>query len=570
MWRCSKIMHVQRDIHPTVLSSLEGIVDQMVWFRENWYEEVLRQLRQGLTKCYAIAFENRGAVSEATITPHTLNFVKKLVSTFGIGIENISASVAATFSSAASESLARRAQATYQDPVFQKMKGQFTSDFDFSQPGAMKLHNLISKLKKWIRILEAKTKQLPKSFLIEEKCRFLSNFSQKHTEVELPGELLLPRHSHYHIRIARFMPRVEIVQKHNTAARRLYIRGTNGKIYPYLVVNDSGLGDARREERVLQLLRMLNHYLAKQKETSRRFLHITVPRVVAVSPQMRLVEDNPASISLLDIYKSGCSKLSIEHDAPIARYYERLAEVQARGSQTTHTVLRDILREVQTNMVPKTMLKDWAVRNFKSATDYWQFRKMFTLQLSLTCICEHALHLTRMNAEMMYVHQDSGLVNISYNRFDVDDTTGELDANRPVPFRLTANIVEYLSSIGITGPLTASAIATARCLVQPNFKLPTILRAILRDEIIAVHKKKLIDEKPLIDPSTDVSQEKTVEVDMEKIITVVNKAVSAIMARLNAISYFNSMETNKMSSLVQAAHSPDNLCRMDPAWHPWL
>ena len=55
----------------------------MVWFRETWYEEVLRQLRQGLAKCYAIAFENRGAVSEATITPHTLNFVKKLVSTFG-------------------------------------------------------------------------------------------------------------------------------------------------------------------------------------------------------------------------------------------------------------------------------------------------------------------------------------------------------------------------------------------------------------------------------------------------------------------------------------------------------
>ena len=32
-------------------------------------------------------------------------------------------------------------------------------------------------------------------------------------------------------------------------------------------------------------------------------LYFTVPRVVAVSPQMRLVEDNPASVSLLDVYK---------------------------------------------------------------------------------------------------------------------------------------------------------------------------------------------------------------------------------------------------------------------------
>ena len=320
MWRCSRIMHMQRDLHPTVLSSLEGIVDQMVWFRENWYEEVLRQLRQGLAKCYIIAFDNMGGVSEATITPHTLNFVKKLVATFGIGIENFSNSGSSyTGSSAANESLVRRAQASQQDPVFQKMKSEFSSSFDFTVPGAMKLQNLIQKLKKWIKILEAKTRTLPKSFLIEEKCRFLSNFSRQTAEVELPGELLLPKHSHYQVCIQRFMPRVEIVQKHNAAARRLYIRGHNGKVYPYLIINDSGLADARREERVLQLLRMMNHMLGKHKETSKRFLNFTVPRVVAVSPQMRLVEDNPSSVSLLDIYKNSCQKQGLDHDNPIAR-----------------------------------------------------------------------------------------------------------------------------------------------------------------------------------------------------------------------------------------------------------
>lgn len=58
----------------------------MEWFREHWYEEVVRQLRQALAKCYAIAFENRESVNEAKITPHILNFVKKLMSTFGIGV----------------------------------------------------------------------------------------------------------------------------------------------------------------------------------------------------------------------------------------------------------------------------------------------------------------------------------------------------------------------------------------------------------------------------------------------------------------------------------------------------
>ena len=68
-------------------------------------------------------------------------------------------------------------------------------------------------------------------------------------------------------------------------------------------MNDGCLMESRREERVLQLLRLLNPCLEKRKETAKRQLLFTVPRVVAVSPQMRLVEDNPTSISLFDIYK---------------------------------------------------------------------------------------------------------------------------------------------------------------------------------------------------------------------------------------------------------------------------
>lgn len=552
MWRCSKIMQMQREIHPTVLSSLEGIVDQMVWFRENWYEEVLRQLRQALCKCYVIAFDTRGAVAEAVVTSHTLNFVKKVVATFGIGIGITT-----------SESLARRAQATAQDPLFQKMKGQFAADFDFMQPNALKLQTLIQKLRVWIKILEAKTKILPKSFLIEEKCRFLSNFNLKTAEVELPGEFLLPKHSHYHVKIARFMPKVEIVQKHNTSARRMYIRGHNGKIYPYLVVNDSGLGEARREERVLQLFRMLNLYLGKHKETSRRFLNFTVPRVVSVSPQMRLVEDNPSSLSLLDVYRSECAQRNIDPEAPMARYYERLAAVQARSAQASHQVLRDILREVQASMFPKDSLRQWAMAQYPSPTHYWTFRKMMTLQLSLINFAEYTFHLTRLNPDMLYLHRDSGQLNVSYFKFDSDDSS-ELDANRPVPFRLTPNLGDFITNIGMAGPLTASGISVARCLVSPNFQIQAILRVILRDELMTGYKKRMEDKM-----AGSVSTEQKHEMDNETVVNVVNKAVTMVMNRLNALSTFEGPES-KMATLVAAANSHDNLCRMDPAWHPWL
>lgn len=71
-------------------------------------------------------------------------------------------------------------------------------------------------------------------------------------------------------------------------------------------------------------------------------------------------------------------------------------------------VLRDILKEVQGNMVPRSMLKEWALHTFPNATDYWTFRKMFTIQLALIGLAEFMLHLNRLNPEMLQIAQVSG------------------------------------------------------------------------------------------------------------------------------------------------------------------
>ena len=49
--------------------------------------------------------------------------------------------------------------------------------------------------------------------------------------MDIPGEYLMPKAMPYYVRIARFMPRVEIVQRHHSTVRRLYIQGDNGKVY---------------------------------------------------------------------------------------------------------------------------------------------------------------------------------------------------------------------------------------------------------------------------------------------------------------------------------------------------
>lgn len=110
--------------------------------------------------------------------------------------------------------------------------------------------------------------------------------------------------------------------------------------------------------------------------------------------------------------------------------------------------------EVQITHISPNLLKNWAFEIYKTPTDYWTFRKMvriasqskekelprrfpfategkcilmavvlqITLQLSLSCFAEYVFHLTRLNPDMMFIHQDSGLINVSYFKFDVDDS----------------------------------------------------------------------------------------------------------------------------------------------------
>jgi len=74
--------------------------------------------------------------------------------------------------------------------------------------------------------------------------------------------------------------------------------------------------------------------------------------------------------------------MQVDYDMPIVKYYDRLSEVQARGTQATHTILREIFSEIQLTMIPKILLKHWALKTFTAATDFWHFRKMVSIKFN--------------------------------------------------------------------------------------------------------------------------------------------------------------------------------------------
>src|SRR5690625_1923005 len=151
--RMTRLMQLMRDQHPQQLSSIEGFIDQLsVTFREQQqFEDLLRYMRQCLTKMYGMAFESRNAVADSEINAQIANFIHKMQTTFEVQQYQAQQAAAAAESqsgnSARKQLLMQRAQAAI-DPEFQKLRQQFQHDFDLRQSSSGKLHTMIVKMKK--------------------------------------------------------------------------------------------------------------------------------------------------------------------------------------------------------------------------------------------------------------------------------------------------------------------------------------------------------------------------------------------------------------------------------------
>ncbi|KAL5252847.1 hypothetical protein ACHWQZ_G015572 [Mnemiopsis leidyi] len=528
---CNKLLHVLREIHPTMLNALESIIETLHYMKDAWYDEVLQKLYTVIQMCETEAFEidHRQDVLNVKISQQIYKYITSIIQYLNTIPAN-----------------SRSRDASKQTTI----KQRFEADFDFSNNQGKRLHKVLKTLKCWVKMLDKTQSNSSKNYM-EERCSYLSKFCSSSAEVYLIGEFLNPK-AHY-VKIARFLPKIETIRKHSLTARRLFIRGSNGKVYPYLMVNTSShIKQARSEERFLQLLRMFNKSLVQRKESCRRNLQWSVPKVVATAPSSRLIEDNTSNISVLEIYRWYCKNRTpeMEVDAPIAYYYEQLGRMQNEGSVLNRIALNKIYHYIQTNILPPTVLLDWAKKTYPDPVMFWSFRHQITRQTALDCLVQFALFLSSLKPEHIYITQETGTLSTVHYHIPISKDTGEFVHEQHIPFRLTPNMITLMGPISLSGPMVFSMIAAARCLIDPKLGTDAILHAILKDEVQASIK--------------DMTEPRVISM-----IEDIQSAVNQIMSRLQTAANFEKAES-KLPSIISLTTTPENLCRLDPAWYPWL
>eukprot|EP00958_Prasinococcus_capsulatus_P028071 scaffold6247_cov416-Prasinococcus_capsulatus_cf.AAC.17 len=347
-------------------------------------------------------------------------------------------------------------------------KEEFESDLDPEKRTFPKtLTELTARLKKWRNKLQGRVQaRLPGKLLLEEESKQLRHFRSR--EVEIPGQYLndaevSPEHT---IKLERIGSDVGIVRRHGTSHRTLSFIGNNGRVTQFLVQTSLTPG-ARSDERVLQIFRVWNKLLSKHRESRRRQLLFHVPVMVPVWPQVRLVEDEPSYTSLGEVYEINCARYGRAADAPVAYFKERLSQAGPQLQQDPNAALQirhQTYKEVASQLVTENILSQYMYKTLPTGNHLWVFKRQFAAQMALSGLASHLLHIgARAPTKTLFAKSSGKVFQLDFHcLYD----GGKLEAEEPVPFRLTRNLQSFITPFGVEGIFVTSMVAASQ--VSPS------------------------------------------------------------------------------------------------------
>ncbi|KAF9968989.1 hypothetical protein BGZ73_008918 [Actinomortierella ambigua] len=450
----------------------------------------------------------------------------------------------------------------FSENLFQpQVKAAFVHDFIANKPT---LSQFVTRLQQWRDKFEDILDSKPRRQQLENWSHYLAEFQhQKFDDIEVPGQyLLLKDSSNDFVRIDRFESEVELLRGPMNCTRRLTIRGHDGSVHPF-VVQQPASRQGRREERVMQLFRILNSVLERKKESRKRNLFFHLPLIVPLAPQIRILQDDPSYASLHGIYEEHCNMIGIHKDDPIMYYTSKVkAGMDIKKPADMLNLKMEIADEIASKMIPETILTDYMTRNMKSYTDLWMIRKQFTAQMASVTFLTYIMSIGHRFPTKWFISLKTGNVWTSDMLPVFSPMTATFANSEPVPFRFTPNFQNFITPTGVEGIFTSSLMSIARSLSEPEFEFDQYLGIFIRDELVSWFTAgvKQLNEQILSEKvSTTVDQ-----------VLKRTSILSCKPEREKGRAGTNIPANQTILDLISQASNPLKYAQMDCTWLQWL
>ncbi|RDW26905.1 hypothetical protein B0I72DRAFT_92085 [Yarrowia lipolytica] len=438
------------------------------------------------------------------------------------------------------------------------IKSAFEAEFVTDKPN---LETYVTRLRKWRDRFEEKLDSRNSSIHLEALSPHLSEFHyQKFEDIEVPGQYLQLKDSNMHfVKIDRFMPTVSIVRGHGICYKRLTIRGHDGSMHPFAVQYPSAR-HCRREERVMQLFRILNDALSRNRETRKRYLQFTLPLCVPLSPHIRLVQDDSRYVSMQAIYEDFCHRKNVSRDEPsiFAMHQLRAAFDSKLPKPDISSIKMEILSSIQEELVPKTVFSDYFTRIYPQFSDFWLFRKQFSYSYAGVTFLIFMMSINNRYANKILINTGSGNVWTTdiVPVLPPQKSTPTFHNGEAVPFRLTPNIQQLMGPTNMEGLFSFAIMLIARAVTEPEFSLDQYMSLFVRDEMISWY-----------------TQQHRPSVQDQQLREIVKVNVDGIVKRASSLAQVgqgNVPANQTVIDLISQAVNPRYLALTDNLWQAYL
>ena len=450
-------------------------------------------------------------------------------------------------------------------------KADYERDLDPEQPTfPTALHELIERLKRWKRQLQSDVEdRLPTTLRLEDESPALRGM--RFAEVEVPGQhngdAELPSVDRF-VKLERIGADVHVVRRHGSSYRCLTFLGADGNERRFLV-QTSLTPAARGEERMLQLLRSLNHSLAHHVETRRRGLCYYTPAVVPVWPQVRLMEDDAAHGTYGEVYEINCARYGREPDAPISAFKAALDDAvtgKVTGAENVLNLRLKAFSDVCQQHVTENIFSQFMYKTLPTGSHLWTFKRQMCQEMALSCFISALLRIGGRTPQKILFAKNTGKV-FMLDFHPAFDSKGMTEFVEPVPFRLTRNLHTFFTPFGVKGDFVASMAAAAQACAAPGTSLETRLLLFFRDQLMCWPWRRMTpaagsNATPLGPTPADVRAMARANVD-----EVLKRlpCIAPTPPRMGGGEQLSSVQKGVIH-LVEAAINPRNLCRMEPTW----
>ncbi|KAG0369694.1 Serine/threonine-protein kinase smg1 [Gamsiella multidivaricata] len=329
----------------------------------------------------------------------------------------------------------------------------------------------------------------------------LSNLSPELASIQ-SSLIDIPSPSHESgVTIQSFEQQVVVIPT-KTKPKKLTLVGSDGKRYTYLF---KGLEDLHLDERVMQLLRITNGMLQRDKESNSRQLSARHYAVVPLSDNSGMIQWVENTVSIFTIIAKWQHRELMwarwmnddtpagTHQAPQRAteiYHEKAAAALKRAGQPSNlprrqwpkSMLLDLYHEMA-NETPADLLEREIWTSSPTAEEWWRKSVRFARSTAVMSMIGYVIGLGDRHLDNILIDFTTGdLVHIDYN---VCFEKGKrLRIPEIVPFRLSRNMLTSLGVTGVEGNFRIGCEQTMKVMRKNKEILVTLLEAFVYDPLV--------------------------------------------------------------------------------------